>query len=89
MQGRVKAVRNEFFGLGVDVAGLLTGGDIIRQMKEEIRPGEQLWLPDCMLRHGETVFLDDVTVGQMERELGARVRVVDVDGGEFCDALFP
>lgn len=89
MQGRVKAVRNEFFGLGVDVAGLLTGGDIIRQMKKEIRPGEQLWLPDCMLRHGETVFLDDVTVGQMERELGARVRVVDVDGGEFCDALFP
>ena len=42
-----------------------------------------------MLRHGETVFLDDVTVEQLERELGAQVRTVDVDGGAFCDALFP
>lgn len=89
MQGRVQAVRNEFFGPGVDVAGLLTGGDIIRQTKGELRPGEELWLPDCMLRHGETVFLDDVTVEQMEEALGARVRVVNVDGGDFCDALFP
>ncbi len=89
MRGRVIPVVNEFFGPGVDVAGLLTGGDIIRQVKGKLKTGEQLWLPDCMLRHGETVFLDDVTVEQLERELGAQVRIVDVDGGDFCDALFP
>lgn len=89
LQGRVIPVTNEFFGPWVDVAGLLTGGDIIRQVKGKLRPGEQVWLPDCVLRHGETVFLDDVTVEQMEQQLGAQVRIINVDGGEFCDALFP
>ena len=73
----------------MDVAGLLTGGDIIRQVKDVLRPGEELWIPDCMLRHGETVFLDDVSVKEMEQSLGTKVRVLPVDGGAFCDAIFP
>ncbi len=89
LQGRVQPVKNDFFGHGVDVAGLLTGGDIIRQVKDVLRPGEELWIPDCMLRHGETVFLDDVSVEEMEQKLGTKVRVLPVDGGAFCDAIFP
>ena len=89
LQGRVQPVKNDFFGHGVDVAGLLTGGDIIRQVKDVLRPGEELWIPDCMLRHGETVFLDDVSVEEMEQSLGTKVRVLPVDGGAFCDAIFP
>ena len=42
-----------------------------------------------MLRHGETVFLDDVSVEEMEQKLGTKVRVLPVDGGAFCDAIFP
>ncbi len=89
LQGRVQPVKNDFFGHGVVVAGLLTGGDIIRQVKDVLRPGEELWIPDCMLRHGETVFLDDVSVEEMEQKLGTKVRVLPVDGGAFCDAIFP
>ena len=89
LQGRVQPVKNDFFGHGVDVAGLLTGGDIIRQVKDVLRSGEELWIPDCMLRHGETVFLDDVSVEEMEQSLGTKVRVLPVDGGAFCDAIFP
>lgn len=89
LQGRVQPVKNDFFGHGVDAAGLLTGGDIIRQVKDVLRPGEELWIPDCMLRHGETVFLDDVSVEEMEQKLGTKVRVLPVDGGAFCDAIFP
>lgn len=88
LQARVIPVENHFFGPGVDVAGLLTGGDIIRRVQGTLH-GEQLWLPACMLRHGETVFLDDVSVAQMEAAIGATVRVVEVDGGAFYDALFP
>ena len=62
---------------------------IIRQVKDVLRPGEELWIPDCMLRHGETVFLDDVSVEEMEQKLGTKVRVLPVDGGAFCDAIFP
>ena len=88
LRARVIPVENEFFGPGVDVAGLLTGGDIIRKVRGQLQ-GEALWLPDCMLRHGETVFLDDVSLEQMEQAIGAPVRVVPVDGGAFYDALFP
>lgn len=88
LQARVIPVENHFFGPGVDVAGLLTGGDIIRQVEGKLK-GEQLWLPACMLRHGETVLLDDVSVEQIGQAVGAQVRVVEVDGGAFYDALFP
>lgn len=88
LQARVIPVENHFFGPGVDVAGLLTGGDIIRQVRGKLQ-GEQLWLPACMLRHGETVLLDDVSVEQIGQAVGAAVRVVEVDGGAFYDALFP
>lgn len=89
LPGRVIPVENRFFGPWVDVAGLLTGGDLICQLRGKLAPGEQLWLPDCLLRHGETVLLDDVTVEQLEQQLGAQVRIVNVDGGDFCDAIFP
>ena len=40
-----------------------------------------------MLRHGETVFLDDVSVKDAEEQLGMKIDVLKVDGGEFLDAF--
>ncbi|MCL6560274.1 MAG: DUF512 domain-containing protein, partial [Firmicutes bacterium] len=57
-------------------AGLITGGDIIEQAGA-VRPGELLLLPSVMLKKDEGVFLDDVTLGQLERNLGVRTVVVD------------
>ncbi len=82
----VYAVRNDFFGRGVDVAGLVTGGDIIGQMKGKAL-GTRLLIPDAMLRSGEDVFLDGISVSQVSSQLGVPVIPVQSDGYALLDAL--
>lgn len=77
---------NEFFGNQITVAGLLTGGDIIAQLKEE-QLGEALLLPEVLLRDGESVLLDDVTVAGMESALQTNIRIVQSDGKSFIDSI--
>ena len=86
MDGTVYAVRNDFFGNGVTVAGLITGGDIIRQLAGK-NLGYRLLIPRNMLRSGENVFLDDVTVAELSAELKVPVRVVEQDGADFLHAI--
>ena len=86
IQGKVVAVENDFFGHTIDVAGLLTGQDIAAQLKGNML-GRRLLIPLHMLRHGETVFLDDYTTERLGRELDARVQVVGLDGGDLLDAM--
>ncbi len=86
LQCQVFPVRNDFFGPAVDVAGLVTGGDMIRQLSGKIT-AKRLLLPQSMLRHGETVFLDDVSIADVERELGVRVCPVESDGALFVQAV--
>ena len=81
----VIAVRNEFFGGAIDVAGLVTGGDIIRQLKGRV--GDRLLIPEVMLRYGGVSFLDDVTPAQVEQELGVPLTVVASDGASLLDAM--
>jgi len=84
--GNVYAVRNEFFGESVTVSGLVTGGDLIAQLKgREI--GSRLLIPINMLRHGDKVFLDDVTVSDVSDALGVPVRVVEQDGADLLRAF--
>jgi putative radical SAM enzyme (TIGR03279 family) len=68
-------VRNEFFGGHVSVTGLLTGQDIIAQLRGKPL-GEFLLVPDVMLKEGEDVFLDDLSLLDLEREFGVRVSKV-------------
>ena len=81
----VMAVRNVFFGETITVAGLVTGGDLIRQLKGRTAP--VLLIPDAMLRHEKDRFLDDVQPGDVERELGVELRVVPVDGAALLQEL--
>lgn len=80
---------NEFFGEQITVAGLITGGDLIRQLKG--RPlGERLLLPSVMFRSGEEVFLDDVTREEVKTALQVRVNIVKSSGQDFVNAvLYP
>ena len=82
----VYAVKNGFFGHSIDVAGLVTGGDLIAQLSGQ-RLGERLLIPRNMLRHGETVFLDDVSIDELETALGVTVVPVEQDGGALLDAI--
>lgn len=58
-------IKNEFFGTDITVAGLLTGQDIIKQLKGK-ELGDYLILPDVLLRDGEDVLLDDLTVNDIK-----------------------
>ena len=69
IEGTVYPIRNDFFGETITVAGLVTGGDLIAQLRGKPL-GERLLIPQNMLRHGERVFLDDVSLDDVERELG-------------------
>ena len=86
VSGQVIAIQNDFFGHTIDVAGLITGQDLIAQLKGRDL-GQRLLIPVNMLRHGGDVFLDDLRVGDVERELGVPVTVVDQDGFDLLDAV--
>lgn len=87
LEGEVVGVWNDFFGHTIDVAGLVTGQDLIAQLKKRDL-GERVLIPANMLRHGGDVFLDDVTVEDVARELDRPVEVVEVDGYSLVDAIF-
>ena len=83
---RVRAIRNDFFGERITVSGLITGGDLIGQLREEAGTADELLIPVSMLRSGEKVFLDDLTTDDVERELAIPVRVTWTGGEEFLRA---
>jgi putative radical SAM enzyme (TIGR03279 family) len=85
--GRVYAIKNEFFGTTIDVSGLVTGSDLIKQLAGKPL-GKRLLIPENMLRHGGDVFLDDVTVKDAEKALGVPVQVVGPSGYALADAIF-
>ena len=79
-------IRNDFFGEKITVTGLVTGGDLIAQLQGK-ELGEVILLPSHMLRAGEEVFLDDVTVSDVEEALHAPVLIVDMNGEDLCRAV--
>ena len=86
IKGTVYPIVNDFFGHKINVAGLITAGDLINQLKDKPL-GQRLLIPSCMLRHGEDVFLDDLTVGDVEQALNVKIIEVPQDGGDLLDAM--
>ena len=82
----IHPITNNFFGDSVTVSGLITGQDIIAQLKV-IEPGCILLIPQNMLRHGENVFLDDITVAEVAEALRAEIKVVKQNGAELFNVL--
>ncbi len=87
LKGRVYAIENDFFGRSINVTGLVTGGDLIRQLRGR-ELGERLLISQNMLRRAEMDFLDDVTLEQASDALGVPVYPVEADGFALCDAMF-
>ena len=87
IDGKVYPVVNHFFGETITVSGLITGADLLEQLKGR-ELGARLLIPDNMLRAGERVFLDDVTVEELEKALGVPVVPVPADSGfDLVDAI--
>ena len=86
----VVPIRNDFFGETITVSGLITGQDLIKQLKEKQEAGTELgdvMIPSNMLRTGEMVFLDDVTTADVEAALDAKVVINGPEGKDFVEAV--
>lgn len=79
-------IKNKFFGENITVTGLLTGRDILEQLKGR-ELGEELLICRCMLKVGERLFLDDFTVDMLQEGLGVKITIVENDGKDFIDKI--
>ena len=87
LRGTVYPIVNDFFGHTITVSGLVTGKDLMAQLRDKDL-GQRLLIPSNMLRSGEQVFLDDVTVDEVSKALGVPVTVVAAeDGFALVDAM--
>lgn len=82
----VYTIENRFFGERITVSGLITGTDLKEQLKGKDL-GEKLLIPCNMLRSGDDVFLDDLTVKDLRESLGTEIVVVDEDGADLVNCL--
>ena len=83
---QVITVKNEFFGGKITVAGLLTGQDLVKQLKGKDL-GEELLLSINMLKSDEPIFLDDMTVEQLQTALQIKVSIVESSGNDFVNCI--
>ena len=86
VQVEVIAITNRFFGEKITVSGLITGQDLREQLKDR-ELGERLLIPCNMLRSGENVFLDDITIEELSRELHREIIAVEEAGADFVSAV--
>lgn len=86
IKGTVYAIENDFFGHSVNVTGLITGQDLINQLKGKDL-GERLFISQNMLRRAEMDFLDDVTLEEASEALGVPIYPIEQDGFNLWDAI--
>ncbi len=82
----VYPIRNDFFGERITVSGLLTGQDIRTQLQGKTL-GERVLLPCNLLRSGEEVFLDDMTLSELNEALQVKIDIVKSSGQDLLDAM--
>ncbi len=83
----VEGVENEFFGNTVTCTGLVVGKDVINFVRKFDKPFDELAISSAMLNVEGTLFLDDVSLDELSREIGKKVRVLPCGGGDFFDGL--
>ena len=82
---RIIPIINRFFGETVTVSGLITGQDLVAQLKGV--EADEVLITESMLREGEDIFLDDMTLTQAQDALGIRITPVPDDGADLLYAL--
>ena len=82
----VYPIVNDFFGEMINVSGLITGGDLIRQLKDKPL-GDELLISSAMLRFENDLFLDDVHIDDVRKELHINVTPIHNDGTMLLNAI--
>lgn len=80
------AVPSLLFGEQVTVTGLVSGRDIIKVL-DGVEIGACLLVPDVMLKEGDGLFLDDLTVDDLAAALGCRIRTFAATPHGIYDAI--
>jgi len=83
---KVYKIRNDFFGETITVTGLLTGRDLIAQLKGKPL-GDALLLSSAMIKKDSDLFLDDYTISDVEQALNVKIKVIESDGYSLFDAV--
>ncbi len=79
-------IKNDYFGETITVTGLITGQDLIAQLKDKPL-GDVLLLSSSMIKKGSDLFLDDYTISDVEQALNIKIKVIDSDGYSLFDAI--
>lgn len=82
----VIGINNDFFGEMISVSGLVTSQDILKQVKN-INEYDAAFIPDSMLKADEDIFLDDMSLVELNRKLENKIIKVPVDGKKFLQQL--
>lgn len=83
---KIVPIKNDFFGHSITVSGLVTGQDLINQLKS-YDTTEAIIVPKSMFKKGEEIFLDNITREDVEKELNTKVIPSDISGKELIDIL--
>ena len=86
LECKVIAIKNNFFGGKITVAGLVTATDIKEQLKD-IDLGDELLIPSVMLRDSGDMFLDSITVEELSETLGVKIIAVDNNGYDLLEKV--
>lgn len=84
---QVYQIENRFFGKNITVSGLITGKDLIDQLKDKIEPDSILLLNCNMFKADEEIFLDDVKLRQVKKNLQCKVIITGKDGYDLCQKV--
>lgn len=87
VDAQVVPIVNHFFGERITVSGLLTGQDIVEQLRG-LDLGTCLYLPNNVLKSGESVLLDDYSLKDIEEQLGIEVKMLDQYGEDFVEEIY-
>ena len=82
----VYRIRNDFFGETITVSGLITAQNLIAQLQGK-NLGDNLLISKAMLMTDSPIFLDDLTIEDVENSLNVKIKPISNDGYEFLDAI--
>ncbi len=87
MDIEVISVENTYFGRSVTVTGLLTGRDVMKSLSDVVKKDDILLIPDVVLKEGDTLFLDDISIRNLEDLLGIKTEVIESTAKGLVDAI--
>lgn len=83
---KVHKIINNFFGDTITVSGLITATDIIDQLKNEDL-GQTLYIPRSMLKADEEIFLDNITLEELQKIMNMEIVPCLNEGKDFVDKI--